>query len=229
VTVSQSGGFGAKVEGEEMIILSAEQLAELPGKLAGHPLLPRAITAVYTGIRRGELLAVRWCNVDLDTKVIRVREAIEETKKHGLRFKSTKTKSGRRDISLPDIVVETLREHRKVQLELRLALGQGKLSGAALVFPASLDDQVPMSPGGFSAEWRDAADRIGLVGVPLHSLRHTHASQLIDAGVDIVTISKRLGHASPAITLKVYAHLFRKDDGKAAEAINAALAGKGKA
>jgi integrase len=218
-----------KVEGEEMIILAAEQLAELPAKLAGHPLLPRAITAVYTGIRRGELLALRWGNVDLDAKLIRVREAIEETKKHGLRFKSTKTRSGRRDVSLPDIVVEVLREHRRSQLELRLALGMGRIGSTALLFPASLDDQAPMSPGSFSAEWREVADRLGLVGVPLHSLRHTHASQLIDAGVDIVTISKRLGHASPAITLKVYAHLFRKDDGKAAEAINAALAGKGKA
>ena len=62
----------------------------------------------------------------------------------------------------------------------------------------------------------------------MHSLRHTHASQLIVAGVDVVTISKRLGHASLAITLKIYAHLFRKDDGKAAEAINAALANKTK-
>ena len=56
-----------------------------------------------------------------------------------------------------------------------------------------------------------------------HGLRHTHASQLIDAGVDIVTISKRLGHGKPDITLRIYAHLFRKDDGKAAAAINAAL------
>jgi len=54
-------------------------------------------------------------------------------------------------------------------------------------------------------------------------LRHTHASQLIDQGVDIVTISKRLGHAKPDITLRVYAHLFQKDDAKAAAAINAAL------
>jgi integrase len=52
-------------------------------------------------------------------------------------------------------------------------------------------------------------------------LRHTHASQLIDQGVDIVTISKRLGHAKPDITLRVYAHLFKKDDSKAADAINA--------
>jgi integrase len=56
-----------------------------------------------------------------------------------------------------------------------------------------------------------------------HALRHTHASQLIDAGVDIVTIRKRLGHAKPDITLRIYAHLFRKDDGKAAAAINAIL------
>jgi integrase len=56
-----------------------------------------------------------------------------------------------------------------------------------------------------------------------HALRHTHASQLIEAGVDIVTISRRLGHAKPDITLRVYAHMFKKDDSKAAAAINAAL------
>jgi integrase len=59
-----------------------------------------------------------------------------------------------------------------------------------------------------------------LLDVTFHCLRHTHASQLIDAGVDIVTISKRPGHAKPDITLRIYAHLFRKDDSKAAEAIN---------
>jgi len=59
--------------------------------------------------------------------------------------------------------------------------------------------------------------------ITFHALRHTHASQLIDAGVDIVTISKRLGHAKPSVTLAIYAHLFRTDDSKAANAINAAL------
>ena len=69
------------------------------------------------------------------------------------------------------------------------------------------------------------AKRIGLGEVTFHALRHTHASQLIDAGVDIVTISRRLGHASPNVTLGIYAHPFRKSDDKAAQAINAALAG----
>jgi integrase len=67
------------------------------------------------------------------------------------------------------------------------------------------------------------AERVGFPDITFHGLRHTHASQLIDAGVDIVTISKRLGHAKPDITLRVYAHLFRNDDGKAAAAINAAF------
>jgi integrase len=76
----------------------------------------------------------------------------------------------------------------------------------------------------YSKAWSDFADQIGMPDLAFHCLRHTHASQLIDAGVDIVTISKRLGHAKPDITLRIYAHLFRKDDGKAAAAINAALA-----
>jgi integrase len=59
--------------------------------------------------------------------------------------------------------------------------------------------------------------------ITFHSLRHTHASQLIDQGVDIVTISKRLGHSKPDVTLRIYAHLFRKDDSKAAAAINAVI------
>lgn len=68
--------------------------------------------------------------------------------------------------------------------------------------------------------WFNFTKRIGMSEVTFHALRHTHASQLIDAGVDIVTISKRLGHAKPDITLRVYSHLFRMDDGKAAQAIN---------
>jgi integrase len=91
----------------------------------------------------------------------------------------------------------------------------------ALLF-ADIDDN-PLSPNAVSAAWADFAKNIGMPQITFHALRHSHASQLIDAGVDIVTISKRLGHAKPDITLRIYAHLFQKDDGKAAAAINAAL------
>jgi integrase len=101
-----------------------------------------------------------------------------------------------------------------------LQLGLGKLTDRDLVFPAW--DGSPQRPNSFGSTWSKLARELGLA-VPFHGLRHTHASQLIDMGVDVVTIARRLGHSSPAITLQIYAHLFQKDDGKAAAAINAAL------
>jgi integrase len=154
---------------------------------------PKAVMALFTGLRCGELLALRWRNVDLDdAREIKVREALEETKAHGVRFKATKTKSGLRDISLPDIVVETLRDHRRGQLEMRMAMGLGKVPADALVFPAV--DGGPQAPRQLSGDWREVRAAAGVPDVTWHALRHTHASQLIAAGtVDIVTISKRLG------------------------------------
>jgi integrase len=212
-----------RVQTGEMEILDRDGITTVITKLRGHVLYAPAIVALFTGMRLGEIVALRWRNVDLDGHLIRVRESLEETNAHGLRFKTPKTKAGRRDIGLPDIVIETLREHRRQQLELRLALGIGKPPADALVFPTI--EGGPQTPSDVSRSWGLVAAGLGMPEITFHGLRHTHASQLIDAGVDIVTISKRLGHASPDVTLRVYAHLFRRDDGKAAAAINAALAG----
>jgi integrase len=138
-----------------------------------------------------------------------------------MRFKAAKTKAGRRDITLPDIALQALREHRKRLLETRVKLGLGKLGDDDLLF-ANLGGK-PLRPSAVSSDWGELAERIGMPGVTFHALRHTHASQLIAQGVDIVTISKRLGHAKPSVTLAVYAHMFTSDDRKAAAAINAAL------
>jgi integrase len=208
-----------KVAESEMVIV--QDVSSLVDKLRGSRLYVPAVVALFTGMRLGEVLALRWGRVDLDSKTISVREALEATKAHGIRFKTPKSKAGRRDITLPDIVVDVLREHRKRQLELRMQLGAGRLPDDALLF-ANLDGK-PLRPGTVSSDWGDLAGRIGLPGVTFHALRHTHASQLISAGVDIVTISRRLGHAKPSVTLAVYAHMFATDDSKAAAAINAAL------
>jgi len=138
-----------------------------------------------------------------------------------VRIKSTKTGAGRRDITLPKIVIEALTQHRREQLEVRLRLGLGKLTGDAFVFPAL--DGGPQSPNNLSGDWREFRVAVKGPQVGFHALRHTHASMLIAERVDIVEISKRLGHADPSITLKIYAHLFRTDDSGSAAAINAAL------
>src|SRR6516225_11120192 len=84
-------------------------------------------------------------------------------------------------VTLPDILVDVLREHRKAALELRMQLGAGRLPDDALLF-ADIDGK-PLSPNAISAAWADLAESIGMPQVTFHALRHTHASQLIDEGV----------------------------------------------
>jgi integrase len=177
--------------------------------------------ALFAGLRISEVLALRWNRVDLETGIIQVRETLEQTVAHGVRFKAPKSKAGKRDITLPDILIEALREYRKDRLELRMQLGAGRLPDDALLF--SDVNGNPLSPNRMSSRFGEFADALGMPEVTFHALRHTHASHLIASGVDIVTISKRLGHAKPDITLKVYAHRFKDSDRKAAAAINAAF------
>jgi integrase len=190
--------------------------------LKDHPWL-RAVVMVGlgTGMRRGELLALRWKDLNLEKAMLRVEQALEETKLGGLRFKSPKTKHGRRTITLPATTIAALREHLKATLERRLMLGQGKLDDDALVFCTW--DNKTHSPNAMSKKWRKAV-HAAKIKATFHSLRHTHASSLIAAGVDVLSISRRLGHSSPSITLNVYGHLFRPDD-RAAKVIDNLLLG----
>jgi integrase len=211
-----------RINAAEQVILNAEQIATLESRLRGHAQEAITLTGLYTGMRRGELLAARWRNVDFENEIIQVRESLEQTK-NGVRFKSPKSKAGIRDIKLPAIVIDALQAHRKRLLEQRLQLGQGKLGGDDLVFPAL--DGGPQAPDSFGSRWGKMARSFGFE-IGFHTLRHTHASMLIAHGVDAVTISKRLGHSSPAVTMSIYVHMFDKDDSRAAAAIDAAARGR---
>ena len=209
-----------KVVREEVEILTREEARAVVERLKAHPIYAKAILALFTGLRRSEILALRWGSVDLDKKLLQVREALEETTSHGVRFKAPKSNAGKRDVTLPEIAIDVLREHRRRQLEQRLALGLGRLTADMLVF-AKLDGS-PASPNALSKEWRTAAASIGVMAT-FHALRHSHVSFLVDANIDVVKISRRVGHADVATTLNVYAHLFDAREDKSAAAINEAV------
>ncbi len=207
-----------RVAAAEIDLLSPAQVQAVLRKLVGRAIYPILVTALATGMRRGELLALRWQDVKLDRAVLQVEQSLEQTKA-GLRFKSPKTKFGRRSITLAPSAVAVLRDHWKVQQEMRLRLGIGKSPPDAIVF--STFDGKPRSPNSLTKEWKEALKAAGERRVTLHSIRHTHASHLIASGMDVLAISRRLGHGSPTITLSVYGHLFASVDDRAADAIEA--------
>lgn len=208
------------VERKEVQCLKAGQMAFVLKALDGHYLLPIVALALATGMRRGELLALRWSDVDLVGCSVKVERSLEQIKT-GLRFKGPKTKYGRRTISLPINVVEALKLHRLQQMEQRIANGLGRAGPDALMF-CDVDGS-PMSPLDVSCDWRDAVRSREMPKVTFHALRHSHASALLAAGVDVLTVSRRLGHASAVVTLTVYAHLIRDTDQKVANTIDAAM------
>jgi integrase len=178
VVASQSA---PKVDDDEMVIVKdVPAFIEL---VRGHRLFVPAMISLFTGMRLGEVLALRWGRVDLDRKVILVREALEETKAHGIRFKAPKAKAGRRDITLPDFLVDTPREFRKGQLEMRVKLGAGKLPDDALLF-AGMDGALP-SQKRYSKAWSDFADQIKMPAIwgSTISATPTPASSLMPAWI----------------------------------------------
>jgi integrase len=210
-----------RVASTELELLTPAQVQTVLHTLEGRSVYPILVAALATGMRRGELLALRWQDVDLDGAILRVEQSLEQTKT-GLRFKSPKTKFGRRRITLPASAVAVLRDHRKAQAEQRLKLGMGKAPADSLVF-ATWEGK-PRSPNSLTKEWTEAIKATNLPRVTLHSLRHTHASHLIASGLNVLAISRRLGHGSPTITLGVYGHLFPSKDDRAADAIEATFA-----
>src|SRR5215831_9493360 len=213
-----------KAPDRETPMLQPSEAAGLLERLRGQPLYLIASLALGTGMRRNELLGLRWGDVDLDAGRLTIEQSLEQTVTHGIRVKAPKTRHGRRTISLPAHLVTELRQHWREQQEQRLAAGLGKAPDSAPVFATA--DGRHLSPNAITKAWPVVMAAIGMPAITLHSLRHTHASMLIASGLDILTISRRLGHSSPTITLSVYGHLIHGGDDRAAQIMNAAFGSK---
>jgi len=200
-------------------VLDKEKLRTLFDRARGTRLYPFIVTASATGCRRGELLALQWADLNDSTGELSVSKSLEQTKA-GLRVKSTKSELPRR-FSVPEWALEVLHEHREEQDQDRELFGSDYQDNG-LIF--CQPDGSYYSPDREGARVVELMRKVGLEGVSLHSLRHSHASSLLSGGVPIAVVSERLGHADQNITLSIYSHALPADTRAAAKVWNDAMA-----
>lgn len=172
-----------------------------------------------TGLRRGEALALRWDDVDLDRGLARIKGSL--VRQHGrLIVSDTKTKSSRRTVALSPAMVGLLTRQKATQAVERLQAGN-LWEGSGFVFATALG--VAVEPQNMLRTVREAANKAGMTGVTVHTLRHTYATTALLHGVPLKVVSVNLGHASIQITADIYGHVTDDAARAGAEAVAAAL------
>ncbi len=203
----------------EIKILDKKEIATLINAAKGVGLYVPVLVAVTTGMRRGELLALRWSDISPKSELLTVNQSLERIKGR-FEFKSPKTKTSRRTITLPAITIEALRGHYRAQIEERLKLGLGR-DPRGLVF--ARPDGQPMDADTLSKAFRRLVASAKVTPITFHGLRHTHISHLLMDGVHVKLVSERAGHASINITLGVYAAYIPNMQSDAARRVDAWL------
>ena len=155
-------------------------------------------------MRRSELLALRWCDVDLVLGRIQVTRSLHQLRGGEVVIRSPKSERSRRPVSLPPSAIAVFQEERERQRRERAALGL-ELNEDDLIF-ADLEGR-PLRPDTVTHAWVKLVRRIGLRGIRLHDARHTHASLMLKQGVHPKIVQERLGHASIQVTLDTYSHV----------------------
>ncbi len=192
-------------EHKEMVTLAPEQVNKLLDAVRDTPYYNLFYIAIYTGLRRSELLALRWSHIDLDLATLSVVETLHQLHNREFVFGQPKSKKGRRLVALPPSLAILLMEHKQKQELDRMMLGKLLLPND-LVF--SNPDGSPLQPDGITKAFTRIVRSIGLHGVRFHDLRHTHATLMLWQGIHPKIVSERLGHSSIAITLDTYSHVL---------------------
>jgi len=193
-----------RIVSREAVPLSLEQARLLVEHVQGHRLEVLLTMAVVTGMRRGELLALRWSDIDFDRGRLLVSHSVDYIAKHGYVEGKPKTKAGKRLISLPAFLLEMLKHHQTQQLEVRKAAQQWE--DRDLVFPNLCGGY--LHPNHMGEKFRMLLKEAGLPDIHFHDLRHSAATILLCMGVNIKVIQELLGHSDISVTLRTYSHLL---------------------
>ncbi len=215
----------AKGEAKEKEIYTIEEISHLFELLDGKdvPVKFRVFfkLAVYSGYRRGELLGLEWKDVDFDSNTIKVRRTSNYTADKGIYTDTTKTKKSQRTQKYPQHVMDMLWELRQEQ-DIECARLGDKWQDSDRLFIKW--DGRPMHNNTPYFWLKEFCEKKNVRFCDIHSLRHLHASLLINAGVDVVAVSGDLGHAQVSTTSNIYCHMFQEAQARTSQAITEALA-----
>ncbi len=188
--------------------LTDKQTEELIAKARNTDIYIPIMIAIYTGARRGEILALNWNNVDLEKGIIKIVDNLCATT-NGLIIKQPKTNSGIRTIAISKSLVKILKNHKINQMKNKIRLGENYKDNNMV---CCYEDGHLFNPKRFSAKFNELLQGNNLPIVRFHDLRHSHASLLVKMGVQPKEISSRLGHSNIGITMDLYSHLYEETD-----------------
>ena len=207
-----------RVSRKEMRALSSDEARRLLKAAAGTPLEALYTIAVTTGMREGELLGLRWHDVDLDARKLHVVGSLQNIAGEGWKIVEPKTARSRRLVVLSELGTQSLRRHRAIQAERRLGAGDAWQDND-LVFPNGIGRPIN-PPNLLIRSFHPLLAKAKLPRVRFHDLRHTAASLLLDQGIHPKIVSEMLGHSAVAITLDLYSHVTPSMQAQAADALD---------
>ncbi len=194
-----------RVVSREGTPLTLEQATRLLKGIRGHRLEVVLMMAVITGMRKGEIIALRWSNIDLERRVLRVLHTVDYIPPYGYVENEPKTRAGKRTINLPDFFITMLTQHRLKQEKQRRNVGDA-WENRDLVFPDLKGGY--LNPIHVLRMFKKILEQANLPHMHFHDLRHSAATILIGMGINPKVIQELLGHSDISITLGIYGHLF---------------------
>ncbi len=201
----------------EMSVLDESQLNSLLVASKGHRLEALYHLAVTTGMRQMELLGLKWTDLGWDKQTLKVERQLVRSRVKGIQFLPPKTNSGRRTLSLGSNTISALKDHHKRLQTEKQAVGESWVENG-LIFSNALGK--PIDPRRLLKDFKKLLKVGGLPEIRFHDLRHTSATLMLNHGIPIMVVSRRLGHARPSITLNIYGHLIPSMDVMAADKID---------
>ena len=202
--------------------LTIEQAQKLLQHVQGHSLEGLITVALATGMRRGELLGLRWQDIHFDTKSLQIQRTISRQRKNGIVESEPKTSRGRRNIILPPFAIEALKQHHTRQLEARLKVGSA-WEESNFVFCNGHGGF--LEPSQLHMMFRNLLKEADLPQIRFHDLRHSAATMMLTMGVHPKVVQELLGHSSISLTLDTYSHVLPSMQQEAMDKLDALFGG----